>query len=42
VSSLIPFQVVISLGGIVAMIALAGIMTWYKKLQTQAPKNLAT
>lgn len=41
VSSRIPFQVVISLGGIAAMIALAGVMTWYKKLQTQAPKNLA-
>jgi hypothetical protein len=42
VSSRILFQVIISLGGIIAMIALAGIMTWYKKLQTQAPKNLAT
>lgn len=42
VSSRILFQVIISLGGIAAMIALAGIMTWYKKLQTQAPKNLAT
>ncbi len=40
VSSRIPFQLLVSLGGILSMIALAGIMTWYKKLQTQAPKNL--
>jgi hypothetical protein len=40
-SSRIPFQVVISVGGILSMIALAGIMSWYKKLQSQAPKNLA-
>jgi hypothetical protein len=30
----------VSLGGIVAMVALAGLMTWYRKLQSQAPKNL--
>lgn len=42
VSTRLLFQVFVSLGGIAAMIALAGIMTWYKKLQTQAPKNLAT
>lgn len=41
VSSRILFQVTVSLGGIAAMIALAGIMTWYKKLQSRAPKNLA-
>lgn len=41
VSSRIFFQVAVSLGGIAAMIALAGIMTWYKKLQSRAPKNLA-
>jgi hypothetical protein len=41
VSSRILFQVVVSLGGLLAMIALAGIMTWYKKLQSRAPKNLA-
>jgi hypothetical protein len=41
VSSRVGFQVLVSLGGIVAMIALAGIMTWYKKLQSRAPKNLA-
>jgi hypothetical protein len=40
ISSRIPFQVFVSLGGIVAMVALAGLMTWYKKLQSQAPKNL--
>lgn len=42
VSSRILFQVLVSLGGIFAMIALAGVMTWYKKLQSQAPKNLTT
>jgi hypothetical protein len=42
VSSRILFQVIVSFGGIFAMIALAGIMTWYKKLQSRAPKNLAT
>jgi hypothetical protein len=42
VSSRILFQVVVSFGGILSMIALAGIMTWYKKLQSRAPKNLAT
>lgn len=41
VSSRIPFQILVSLGGIFAMIALASIMTWYKKLQSRAPKNLA-
>lgn len=41
ISSRIPVQVVISLGGIAAMIALASVMTWYKKLQSRAPKNLA-
>jgi len=41
VSSRILFQFVVSFGGIFAMIALAGIMTWYKKLQSRAPKNLA-
>ncbi len=41
VSSRILFQVFVSFGGIFAMIALAGIMTWYKKLQSRAPKNLA-
>ncbi len=41
VSSRILFQVVVSLGGLLAMIALAGVMTWYKKLQSRAPKNLA-
>lgn len=40
-SSRIPFQVLVSLGGILSMVALAGIMSWYKKLQSQAPKNLA-
>jgi hypothetical protein len=40
ISSRIPFQVFVSLGGIVAMVALAGLMTWYRKLQSQAPKNL--
>jgi hypothetical protein len=39
-SSRILVQVVISLGGIATMIALASIMTWYKKLQSRAPKNL--
>ncbi len=42
VSSRIPFQVFVSLGGILTMIALAGIMTWYKKLQSRAQKNPAT
>jgi hypothetical protein len=42
VSSRILFQVFVSFGGIFAMIALAGIMTWYKKLQSRAPKNLVT
>lgn len=42
VSSRIPFQLLVSLGGILSMIALASVMTWYKKLQTRAPKNLAT
>ncbi len=41
VSSRIPFQILVSLGGILTMIALAGVMTWYKKLQNRAPKNLA-
>jgi hypothetical protein len=41
-SSRIPFQVLISFGGILSMVALAGLMTWYKKLQNRAPKNLAT
>lgn len=40
VSSRLLFQVLVSLGGIFAMIVLAGIMTWYKKLQSRAPKNL--
>jgi hypothetical protein len=40
VSSRIPFQLLVSLGGILSMIALASVMTWYKKLQTRAPKNL--
>jgi len=42
VSSRILFQVFVSLGGILTMIALAGIMTWYKKLQSRAQKNLVT
>ncbi len=42
VSSRIPFQIAVSLGGIFVMIAVAGIMTWYKKLQSRAPKKLAT
>jgi hypothetical protein len=41
VSSRVGFQVLVSLGGILAMVALAGIMTWYKRLQSRAPKNLA-
>lgn len=42
VSSRVAFQLLVSLGGILSMIALAGIMTWYKKLQSRAPKNLVT
>ena len=42
VSTRIPFQLLVSFGGILAMVALASIMTWYKKLQSRAPKNLAT
>ncbi len=42
VSSRILFQVFVSLGGILTMIALAGIMTWYKKLQSRAQKNPVT
>ena len=42
VSSRIPFQIAVSVGGIFVMIAVAGIMTWYKKLQSRAPKKLAT
>jgi hypothetical protein len=42
VSARVPFQLLVSFGGILSMIALAGIMTWYKKLQSRAPKNLAT
>jgi hypothetical protein len=41
VSSRVAFQLLVSLGGILSMIALAGIMTWYKKLQSQTPKKLA-
>lgn len=41
VSTRVVFQVLVSFGGIFAMIALAGIMTWYKKLQSQTPKKLA-
>jgi hypothetical protein len=41
VSSRVLFQLLVSFGGILSMIALAGIMTWYKKLQSRAPKNLA-
>jgi NADH:ubiquinone oxidoreductase subunit 6 (subunit J) len=41
ISSRIPMQVLVSLGGVFIMIALAGIMTWYKNVQKgQAPKNL--
>jgi hypothetical protein len=40
-SSRIPIQVLVSFGGIFSMVALASIMTWYKKLQSRAPKNLA-
>lgn len=41
ISNRIPMQVLVSLGGILVMIALASIMTWYKKVQkSQAPKNL--
>ncbi|MBX3523706.1 MAG: OpgC domain-containing protein [Xanthobacteraceae bacterium] len=41
ISSRIPMQVLVSLGGVIIMIALAGIMTWYKNVQKgQAPKNL--
>jgi hypothetical protein len=42
VSSRIPMQIVVSLGGVLIMIALAGVMTWYKKLQNRAAKNPAT
>lgn len=42
VSSRIPMQVLISLGGVSIMIALAGVMTWYKKLQNRASQNPAT
>ncbi len=42
VSSRIPMQLVVSLGGVAIMIALAAGMTWYKKLQNRAAKNPAT
>ena len=41
VSTRVGFQVLVSLGGILAMVALAAVMTWYKRLQSRAPKNLA-
>lgn len=42
VSTRVGFQVFVSLGGILAMVTLAAVMTWYKRLQSRAPKNLAT
>jgi hypothetical protein len=41
ISNRVLMQVVVSLLGILAMIALAAVMTWYKRVQNRAPKTLA-
>lgn len=41
ISNRLLMQVLVSLGGILVMIAVAGLMTWYKSMQSRAPKTAA-
>lgn len=41
ISNRVLMQVAVSLGGILVMIAVATLMTWYKRMQSRAPKTAA-